>query len=240
LIDEMPLIDKTYFTLHEIQVRWDLPRRDLIYLAENGLLMLSARVYGVQLEHGLQEHDNDGRRFNIPEERVWFQGLQDLLPREFHALFQHGQLTVHWFATPEGRYCHLLEPSDGVLVLAEALVVRREERDRLERERGLGPTGRSKQPVFFQRQNFREVVLGDETFQLGPKQAQVVRLLYEAASREVPWCPGQELLDAVQSSCSRLSDLFKTKREWRCLIRSDGRGRYRLNVTLVGYPQDFS
>jgi ribosome modulation factor len=236
----MSFIDKTYYTLEEMQSRWDVPRRDLVYLAENGPLALSVRVYGVHLERGIQERDPDDRVFRIPEERLWFQGLQDLLPRDVHQLFLNGQATVHWFAAQTPRYCNVLEPGDGVLVLPEALVVRREERDRLERERGLGPTGRSKQPVFFQRQNFREVVLGDETFQLGPKQAQVVRLLYEAASREVPWCPGQELLDAVQSSCSRLSDLFKTKREWRCLIRSDGRGRYRLNVTLVGYPQDFS
>jgi hypothetical protein len=236
----MSLIDKTYFTLDEIQSRWEVPRRDLVYLAENGLLALSVRVYGVQLEHGLQEHEADGRVSSLPEERLWFQGLQDLLPRDLHQLFVSGHATVHWFAAPPPHYCHVLQPDDGVLVRPEALVVRREERDRLERERGLGPAGRSQQPVFFQRQDFREVVLGDETFQLGPKQAQVVRLLYEAASREVPWRPGQELLDAVQSSCSRLSDLFKTKREWRCLIRSDGRGRYRLNVILVGYPQDFS
>lgn len=236
----MTFIDKTYYTLDEIQSRWEVPRRDLVYLAENGLLALSVRVYSVHLEHGIQEEETDGRMFRIPEERLWFQGLQDLLPRDAHRLFLNGQAVVHWFAAPPPRYCQVLQPSDGVLVLPEALVVRREERDRLEREQGLGPTGRAKRPVFFQRQNFREVVLGDETFHLGPKQAQVVRLLYEAASREVPWCPGQELLHAVQSSCSRLSDLFKTKREWRCLIRSDGRGRYRLNVTLIGYPQDFS
>jgi len=236
----MSFIDKTYYSLDEIQSRWDVPRRDLVYLAENGLLALSVRVYGVQLEHGIEELEADGRLYRIAEERLWFQGLQDLLPRDVHQLFLNGQATVYWFATPPERYCQVLEPGDGVLVLPEALVVRREERDRLEREQGLGPTGRSKQPVFFQRQDFREVVLGDETFQLGRKQAQVVRLLYEAVSREVPWCSGQELLDAVQSSCSRLSDLFRNKPEWRCLIGSDGRGRYRLNVTLMGYPQDFS
>jgi hypothetical protein len=236
----MSFIDKTYYTLDEIQARWDVPRRDLVYLAENGLLAFSVRVYGVHLEHGIHETEADGSVFSLPEERLWFQGLQDLLPRDVHQLFLNGHATVHWFAAPTPRYCNVLQPGDGVLVLPEALVVRREERDRLEREQGVGPTGRLKQPAFFQRQDFREVVLGAETFKLGPKQAQVVRLLYEAASREVPWCPGQELLDAVQSSCTRLSDLFKKQPEWRCLIRSDGRGRYRLNVALVSYPQDFS
>lgn len=236
----MNLIDKTYFTLDEIQARWKLPRRDLAYLAENGLLTLSVRLYGVQLELGVEEQDEGGRRFRLPEEQLWFQGLQDLLPRDVHTLFQEGLVAVHWFAAPRDRYCYVLKPGDGVPVRVEALVVRREERDRVERAQRLGPGTRAGLPVFFQRRDFREVVLGDETFHLGPKQAQVVRLLYEAAAREVPWCPGQELLDAVQSTCERLSDLFKRKDEWRCLIRSDGRGRYRLNIALVSYPQDFS
>ena len=37
----MSLIDKAYFTLEEIEERWQLPHRDVVYLAENGLLKLS-------------------------------------------------------------------------------------------------------------------------------------------------------------------------------------------------------
>ena len=118
----MSFIDKTYHTLDEIQSRWDVPRRDLVYLAENGLLALSVRVYGVQLEHGIQEHEADGRAFSLPEERLWFQGLQDLLPRDVHQLFLNGRATVHWFAAPPPRYCHVLQPGDGVLCRASTLL----------------------------------------------------------------------------------------------------------------------
>ena len=34
----MTPIEKEYFALEELEERWQLPRRDLAYLAENGLL----------------------------------------------------------------------------------------------------------------------------------------------------------------------------------------------------------
>ena len=46
----MSLIDKAYFTLEELEERWQLPQRDLVYLAENGLLRLSVRLFGVEIE----------------------------------------------------------------------------------------------------------------------------------------------------------------------------------------------
>jgi hypothetical protein len=51
----MSLIDKAYFTLEEIEERWRLPHRDVVYLAENGLLKLSVRLFHVHLEWGAFE-----------------------------------------------------------------------------------------------------------------------------------------------------------------------------------------
>jgi len=48
-------IEKEYFTLDEVESCWDMPRRDLVYLAENGLLKVSVRLYGIRIER-------DGRR----------------------------------------------------------------------------------------------------------------------------------------------------------------------------------
>jgi hypothetical protein len=49
----MSLIDKAYFTLEELEERWQLPHRDLVYLAENGLLRMSVRLFGVEIECGM-------------------------------------------------------------------------------------------------------------------------------------------------------------------------------------------
>ena len=41
----MPGIEKEYFAFEELQERWGVPHRDLVYLAENGLLKVSVRLY---------------------------------------------------------------------------------------------------------------------------------------------------------------------------------------------------
>ena len=84
--------------------------------------------------------------------------------------------------------------------------------------------------MFSQRNDFSEVTLGDRTYTLGPIQAQVVRILYDAATTASPWRHGKLVLAEAGSSCTRMADLFKTQPEWRKLIQSDRRGKYRLNI----------
>ena len=78
----MSLIDKAYFTLEELEERWQLPHRDLVYLAENGLLRLSVRLFGVEIECGMYEEGADGEWFTVPQERRRFTGFQDLQERD--------------------------------------------------------------------------------------------------------------------------------------------------------------
>jgi len=40
----MVSIEKDYFALDELEERWEVPQRDLVYLAENGLLKVSVRL----------------------------------------------------------------------------------------------------------------------------------------------------------------------------------------------------
>jgi hypothetical protein len=80
-------IEKDYYALEEVEERWGIPRRDLAYLAENGLLKVSVRLYGVRIERGSYEETDDGQWFSIPEEQTWFQGLQDLRPHDVYKLF---------------------------------------------------------------------------------------------------------------------------------------------------------
>lgn len=61
-------IEKDYYALDEVEERWGVPRRDLVYLAENGLLKVSVRLYSIHVELGSYEHTEDGEWFSIPEE----------------------------------------------------------------------------------------------------------------------------------------------------------------------------
>jgi hypothetical protein len=226
----MGIIDKTYFTLEEIEERWQLPHRDVVYLAENGLLKLSVRLFDVRLERGEFEDMGNGDWARIPTDQRWFSGLQDLREHDAFRLFRDGQIRVEVFAAPDHEYCYLLEPTDSITIRTSDAVIRREERDRVERQHGLVRAGTPRGPVFQQVNDYSEVRLSGLVFHLGQVQARVVKQLHKAALTGEPWCIGKALLMSAGSACTRLADLFKSQRHWRQLIESDRRGRYRLRL----------
>jgi hypothetical protein len=226
----MGIIDKTYFRLEEIEERWQLPHRDVVYLAENGLLRLSVRLFNVRLECGEVEDMGNGDLARIPTDLRWFSGLQDLREYDAFRLFRDGEVSIEVFATPAHEYCYLLEPTDSITIRTSDVVVRREERDRVERQHGLVRAGIPRGPVFHQVNDYSEVRLSGLVFRLGQVQARVVKLLHRAALRGEPWCIGKALLGSAGSACTRLADLFKSQPHWRQLIESDRRGRYRLRL----------
>lgn len=97
----MLLIDKAYFTLEELAERWRLPLRDLVYLAENGLLRLSVRLFGIWLEFGAYEECADGQWSSVALDIQRFTGFQDLREYDAYLLFRQGQVDVKWFHAPK-------------------------------------------------------------------------------------------------------------------------------------------
>jgi hypothetical protein len=227
----MPLRDKAYFRLDEIQAQLGLSRGDLAYLVETGQLKTSARVWDVLIEEGVYEQEADGRPFHLPYDRRRFSGLLDLRAKDVYRLLRDQIAVVDAFEAREGEYLDLLQPDDGVEVRLDDLVIRREERDRFEREQGpISP--RLNGRAFLVLGDYKEVMIGGRAFHLGPCQAEVVRLLHEAALAGEPWRYGKSALAAAGSSCTRMADLFKSQQHWRELIASDGRGHYRLAIPL--------
>lgn len=226
----MSLIDKAYFTLEEIGERWQLPHRDLAYLGENGLLRLSVRVFGVHMESGFFEESADGEWFRVAQDRCRFTGLQDLIERDVFRLFREGQVEVGCFHAPEREYRDLLEPTETVWIRPLDLLVRREERDRVESQHLIVRKG-SSPPSLRQSNDYRQVHSAGLLFNLGPVQARVVKLLHEAATSSNPWREGKLILGEAGSASTRMADVFKSQPHWRRLIDSDGRGRYRLRAT---------
>jgi hypothetical protein len=227
----MSLIDKAYFTLEELEERWQLPHRDLVYLAENGQLRLSVRLFGVALEFGVYEDVSESERFTVPYERLRFTGFQDLLECDVFQVFRQGQVEVTHFKTPDKEYCLLIEPTSTVSVCRDDLLVRREERDRVEAQRDLVQKGLIAPPPMQQSNDYRELRTAGLSFHLGPVQARVVKRLHEAAASSNPWCDGKLVLGEAGSASTRMADVFKSQPHWRRLIDSDGRGRYRLRVS---------
>jgi hypothetical protein len=206
---------------------------DLAYLAENGDLRVSVRVYTVRLEEGIYEFDaRDGHPHRIPFDQSWFSGLQDLTACDAHKIFLYGEARVAHFHAPGDAYVEIIEPSDAVVVLLRQLVIRREECDRVEAEHGRAGNSVADGIAFQHDEDFRNLRLGQLRVTLGRLQGAVVKHLYEASRSGDGWCFGKAVLAAVGSTSRRMSDVFKSKPESTLLVESDGRGRYRFRAQL--------
>jgi hypothetical protein len=127
----MVRIEKRYFDLDEVSARWRLRIRDLGYLAENGDLRVSTRLEGAHLERGIIEIER-GQEFRIPHEQEWFSGIIDLQRRDAFRIFRYGVTEVVHFHAEDDEYAAVIEPTSSVEVHLDHLVVRRDERDRVE------------------------------------------------------------------------------------------------------------
>jgi len=223
------LIEKDYFTLLEVLEQWQMPRRDAVYLAENGKLRLSVRVFHLRCEVGGIEEDKDIGRFRVPYHFKAISGLLELWERDVHALFRDGAVAVTCFHTPPDEYLDIHEDAEPLVVRETDLLVSHEERRRVEAL--LLPRLAESVPVapsFSHSTDYRDVSIGGVGFSLGPIQAQVVRLLHKHPLDKAGWCCGKALLAKAGSNSIRMADVFKSQPNWRKLIESDRRGNYRL------------
>jgi hypothetical protein len=223
-------IEKAYFTLPEILDRWSISEADLIYLAENDKLRLSVRVFGVPVELGDYEESPEGEVFSIPSERGYYEGLLELHARDAYWVFRSGMVITNHFRSENADYACLYGEPANLTIGKDDLLLKRMERDRFEAETGFsgaktGPHLR----IFSASPDYHEVRCSGHQFRLGPIQAQVVSALHEAARRGEAWQSGKAILSAAGSKSLKMSDVFKSQKQWRSLIESNGRGNYRLS-----------
>ena len=225
----MVRIDKMYFTVKEVARRWGVRKCDIAYLVENDELKVSTRLEGARLERGTLEVAN-GQSFKIPYQQDWFSGILDLRRSDAYRVFRDGQARIVHFDAEEQEYAAVVEPAVSVDVRLEHLVIRRCERDRVEACHGDNGNTVADGIAFQHDADYRNVRLGSTEMALGAVQAQVVRALHEAALTDQPWLDGKRVLSEAGATSMRMSDVFKSKKGWRDLIVSDGRGRYRLRL----------
>ncbi len=224
-------IDKVYFTLPEILKRWSMSEEDLIYLAENDKLRLSVRVYCVPLEIGEFEETPDGIMYREPTQQRCHDGLLDLHACDVFQLFRCGEIEVRNFPMGPSQYAILQDGTAPIPIMIGDLVMRRGERNRFEKLVGFSKgSGIGEEGTFRASSDYREVRCNGHDFKLGPIQAEVVRILHEALRAGQPWQNGKAVLTAAGSKSLRMADVFKSKKNWRLLILSDGKGSYRLNA----------
>ena len=209
----MALINKAYFTLPEIMARWAMPRADLAYLGENGLLRLSVRLFGAEFERGTLEEMEPGRWARVMAERIKFEGLAELREWDVHAILRDGHAHVDGFHTDKHCYCELVGEARAMLVREQDLVVARPERDRFEREHGIGKEADA--PVKAGSEDhdraFRHLQVAGKLFSFGIIQAKVVRILHDAALTAAPWRHGKAVLTEAGANSTKMVDVFKSQ-----------------------------
>lgn len=81
--------------------------------------------------------------------------------------------------------------------------------------------------------DYQHVEANGLKFAFGPLCAKVIELLHQAALRGEPWQNGPKLLRDAGSKQKKMHDVFKSVKDWKKLVESDSRGRYRLRSDIA-------
>jgi hypothetical protein len=82
--------------------------------------------------------------------------------------------------------------------------------------------------------NYRHVWLKGVEFTLGPIHSKIVKLLHQAVLADDPWQNGKNILEQAGSEQTKMVDALKSRKDWKLLIASDGKGMYRLRTDPPG------
>jgi hypothetical protein len=239
----MSFTAREYFPLKLLYARWDLAWEDVTYAIENGLLRACVYLPMRWMEYGHREND----KF-IVDKTAHCEGLVAVQPKDTRRIFCRGENSLMIFESIHREHYLLRlasEPAQGPLTfsLEEIVVLTKdsiafEEKHQIEMRqhngkirllRSSGSTPTTRNDASFSN-NYQNIQVGGQHFQLGMIQAQVVRRLHEALLAGSPWVHGKILLNDAGSTCTRLRDMFRAQPVWKALIESDGRGYYRLNL----------
>ena len=223
----MPLPEKEYFVLGEIEERWGIQRWDTEYYAKNGLIRIAAHVFGAVVETGIIETEPDGRWFRLPEEHLRYSGLLTLRACDLAALLRRGSANISCFRAGGDRYGDIFEPEDGIEVRVADLVVTRAERDRFERAHNLAgaprtngfPATAALSVIECSNDGSWIRVRGREYHFAGLLQKTAIRRLFEAWECGAQRLNMQALLEDIGSGSRHISQVFRAGiSNWREIV----------------------
>lgn len=230
--------DKAYDRLHNLWKRWGISQEDAYYAIENGLLRACVWLPMRYVERGVVK---DGKF--IFEQHEYKEGFLGLRPEDFRHICSTGRAKLRTFRSVkrEGNIVRLAydPPQPSVVVRLDEIVILKEDRVRFEQDYNVSASQAAQfasRPSiefgFHYSNDYRHVTLNGVDFHLGDVQSRVIEQLHDAAQSRNPWVHGKTLLYESGSQAMRLRDIFKHKKDWRCLIAANGRGYYRLNIPL--------
>ena len=226
----MSRIQKNYFTLDELIGIWKLSEPDLQYSVENGLLTLSARIVGLNMEIGGYDQAPDGEAFYVTHERRKMDGLVNLCRKDTFTLFHRGHVSPRVFCLPDETFAKLIRPEDKIRLKRSDLLVHQEERRQFEKNT------LNIEPVIHKKCiDFRCFDFQDELLEFTEMQSRALNFMFECAKTGVPEQHFQEILDAASTASSKLGHLFSSRPDWTRVLRkvTGRRGWYYMEPRLV-------
>ncbi len=240
----MPFPARDYYSLKLLQTRWNAPWEEITHVVETGHLRACVHLPTRWMEYG---HYEEGKF--IVDETAICDGMAAIQPKDTRRIFARGENTVCVFQSIK-RDAYLLrlaaEPLQKPLKFAlEELVVLAKDCIAFEQEHQIAVCTQNGQTPMTRAtdanipaanhhifsNDYHNICIDGQRYQLGAKQAAVVRSLHDAMLAGRPWLFGKTLLKQAGSPCTRLRDIFRTQPAWKLLIKSDGRGYYCLNLS---------
>ncbi|MDX1950290.1 MAG: hypothetical protein SFT90_07335 [Rickettsiales bacterium] len=226
-----------FYTIDEVATEWNVPSSTITKAILSSNLLCHFWLDKVVVYHFTEE--DEGNTSRVSKNLKSINGYMPMYEEDCRILFKQKQIALRRFRGNNcNEYYWLPQRAVDVFVQPDDLVILREEKERFEELHELKPKKSklvsslnidSKNSFEFSA-DFREVKINGEYFGLGEMQANIVKYLYEASKTDLPWVNGKKLLQNVNSNSFVMRDVFKSHSNWKNLILSDGKGRYRLNI----------
>ena len=243
----MPVPPRDYFRLEDLLERWVMDERRLHHYIETGKLSCCVSLRKSWINFGTLRKKKSGEELFVQEEKFCVKGLVGLLPEDCEWVFRDGKTQVSLFYSLKspGHYLQLIGDNSGRSVERKDIVILRDELMRFEKENALLADPKqlvvdltqsvipishavTKKDDFTHSPDYRIVVFDGETHRFGEIQAKIVKQLHEASKTDDIWLNGKEAVHEAGGASVYMRDAFRRHKSWRKIIKSDGKGRYRL------------
>ena len=243
----MPVPPRDYFRLNTLLQRWGMDEDRLHHYIETGKLSCCIFLRDSWMNYGKLRLQRNGERAFQTEEKFCVRGLVGLLPEDCQWIFRDGKTKVSLFYSIKSPdyYLQLKGDNGGRSVKGKDIVILRDELMRFEKENALlaGPKqlavdltqsvipishAAGRKDTFTHSPDYRIVVFDGETHRFGDIQAKIVKQLHEASKTDNIWLNGKEAVHEAGGASVYMRDAFRRHKSWRKIIKSDGKGRYRL------------
>lgn len=222
------LIGRDAYELSELADWWHLSAADIRSLVGRGVLKLSVRLIAQPACISFSEQPEGSEPCYLPVEDSMFSGLGDLALRDAFQLVRGGAAQItHVLLPGSGRVT--LRKEDGIRLEYGDLLVRSDHAEELQRD-VIGVSVKEVEAF-----DYRLFVYADAEFAFTTPQARALEFMLRQTQAGAPDQHYTEILNAVGSSCQRLSSLFSRKPYWSRLLKKTvgQRGWYHLDPDFV-------